>query len=90
MKQEELIKNIDKLHTTLLGIKRIKKNLNLNNEDVIKYLREIILDNNTIIYKHGKNWYCENKGIKITINASSYTIITVHQMNWIKILKMLY
>ena len=26
----------------------------------------------------GKNWYIENGAIKITINATSYTIITAH------------
>ncbi len=31
-----------------------------------------------MIYKQGKNWYCEIENIKITINSYSYTIITAH------------
>ncbi|MDE5910121.1 MAG: DUF3781 domain-containing protein [Lachnospiraceae bacterium] len=27
----------------------------------------------------GKNWYCEVDGIKITVNAHSYTIITAYR-----------
>lgn len=74
----DLIKNIDKLHTTGLGLKRIKNNLNLK-EDPINYLKNIILDKNNSIIKKGKNYYCENKDIVITINSYSYTIITAHK-----------
>lgn len=31
-----------------------------------------------VIYKQGKNWYCEVDNIKITINSYSYIIITAH------------
>ena len=74
----ELINNINKLHTTNLGVSRIKRNLNIN-EDVVKYCKKIILDKNSNIYKKGKNYYCENNNIKITINSYSYTIITAHK-----------
>ena len=73
----ELLLNIDKVHTTKLGIERIKKNLKIN-EDVILYCKNIILNKNSKIYKQGKNWYIENNNIKITINSYSYTIITAH------------
>lgn len=78
MDKERLLTNIDKVHTTKLGIERIKKNLNLDTNDVVEYCKNKVLDKKCNIYKQGKNWYCEIDNIKITINAYSYTIITVH------------
>ncbi len=78
MNQEILLANIDKIHTTSMGIQRIKKNLNLDIEDVVTYCKNKILDNNCAIYKQGKNLYCAIDNIKITINSYSYTIITAH------------
>ncbi len=72
-----LLFNIDKLHTTELGIKRIKKNL-LINSDVVLFCQKKILDKQCEIYQKGKNWYCIVDNIIITINAYSYTIITAH------------
>ncbi|MCI8833196.1 MAG: DUF3781 domain-containing protein [Clostridia bacterium] len=78
MNKEVLLTNIYKLHTTKMGIDRIKKNLKLDTNDVVKYCENKILDNNCNIYKKGKNWYCEIDNIIITINSYSYTIITAH------------
>ena len=78
MDKDILLKNIDKLHTTLLGEIRIKKNLGIS-FDVVSYCKKKILDKNSIIYKKGKNWYCEIDDIIITINSYSYTIITAHK-----------
>ena len=78
MNKEVLLSNIDKLHTTEMGIDRIKKNLKLDINDVVEYCENKILDNNCNIYKKGKNWYCEIDKIIITINSYSYTIITAH------------
>ena len=75
----ELLLNIDKVHTTQMGVSRIKKNLHID-EDVIEYCKKIILDKNSNIYKKGKNYYCEIDNIRITINSYSYTIITAHLM----------
>jgi len=77
---EILLANIDKIHTTMLGINRIKKNLKIDC-DVINYCKKIILDINSVIYKKGKNWYCENNNVRITINSFSYTIITAHKIS---------
>ena len=44
----DLIKNIDKLHTTELGVIRIKKNLKIDVDDVVEYLKNKILDNSYI------------------------------------------
>lgn len=76
--KEILLSNIDKLHTTEIGIDKIKRNLKINTENVVKYCKEKILDNNCNIYKQGKNWYCEVDNIIITVNSYSYTIITAH------------
>jgi hypothetical protein len=76
--KEILLSNIDKLHTTEMGIDRIKRNIKINTENVVKYCKEKILDNNCNIYKQGKNWYCEVDNIIITVNSYSYTIITAH------------
>ena len=78
MNKEILLKNLDKVHTTEMGIDRIKKNLNLDNNNVVQYCKSKVLDKNCNIYKQGKNWYCEIDNIKITINSYSYTIITAH------------
>ena len=74
----ELLFNIDKVHTTKMGIDRIKKNLNIDS-DVVEYCKNKVLDKDCNIYKKGKNWYCEIDNIIITINSYSYTIITAHR-----------
>lgn len=76
--KEILLANIDKVHTTEMGIARIRKNLKLDTDDVVEYCKNKILDKKSTIYKQGKNWYCEIGNIKITINSYSYTIITAH------------
>lgn len=73
-----LLDNIDKIHTTELGVGRIRKNLNLETNDVVAFCKNKVLDKNCRIYKQGKNWYCEIDNIKITVNSYSYTIITAH------------
>ena len=75
-----LINNLDKIHTTKMGYERIKNNLKLNDIDIITYCKNIILNNNCLITRKGKNWYCKTNNIIITINASSYTIITAHKI----------
>lgn len=74
---EELIKNINKIHTTEMGVTRIKKNLNINS-DVVEYVKNIILNEFSTITKIGKNYYITYKNIIITVNIHSYTIITAH------------
>ena len=76
--KEKLLSNIDKVHTTKMGIDRIKKNLKIDTNDVVEYCKNKVLDKSCNIYKQGKNWYCEIDNIKITINSYSYTIITAH------------
>ncbi len=80
MDKHILLNNLDKIHTTEMGIDRIKRNLNLDVKDVVSYLKNVILNENCIIYRYGKNYYCELKPIRITINSYSYTIITAHKI----------
>lgn len=78
--KKTLFDNLDKLHTTEMGIQRIQKNLKLDIEDVVDYCKNKILDKSCIIYRQGKNWYCEVDHIRITVNAYSFTIITAHRL----------
>ncbi len=75
----DLIQNIEKLHTTELGTKRIKNNLSLEIENVVLWCKIKILDNHAVIEKRGKNWYITIEPYEITVNASAYTIITAHK-----------
>lgn len=50
----DLITNIEKLHTTELGVQRIKKNLSLDTDDVVKWCKEAI-NQADIIIGQGKN-----------------------------------
>lgn len=80
-KKHELIQNLDKLHTTELGVGRIKKNLSLDVDNVVKWCRSKILNSNAIITGIGKNWYIRIDSCEITVNVYSYTIITAHKIN---------
>lgn len=78
MKMNSLLENIEKIHTTTLGAKRIKQNLQIEVDDIVKWCKEKVLDNKSIIERVGKNYYVTILNYKITINAYSYTIITAH------------
>lgn len=76
---KQLLENIDRLHTTQLGINRIRKNLKLDTEKVVDFCKSLILDEKCRIYRQGKNWYCETGNIRLTVNSYSNTIITAHR-----------
>ena len=76
--ENDLILNLGKLHTTKMGVDRIKKNLNITVDDVVKWCRNKIKSSDAIIERKGKNWYISIENYKITVNAHSYTIITAH------------
>ena len=80
--KNELLQNIEKLHTTPMGVDRIKKNLGLGAEagDSVLWCRNKIMSPACAISRAGKNWYCQIDGAKITVNAYSYTIITAHRI----------
>jgi hypothetical protein len=79
--RENLMSNLDKIHTTELGKERIKKNLCLTVDDVVKWCIENIRDKNSVILREGKNWYITINNCTITVNAYSFTIITAHKIN---------
>lgn len=77
--KSELVLNLDKLHTTDLGLVRIKKNLSLDVDDVIEWCRKKIQSPNASIIRKRKSCYAEIADFEITINAYGYTIITAHK-----------
>ncbi len=74
----QLLRNLDKLHTTKLGRIRIEHNLSLTNRDVIAFCKEKILNPEAIMNRKGKHWYVKIDHIIVTINANSFTVITAH------------
>lgn len=80
MNKEVLLSNLEKIHSTEMGIMRIRKNLQLTDEDVIDFCKGLIKNNKSNIYKKGKNWYIEFDDMRLTINSYSYTIITAHKI----------
>ncbi len=75
----ELLNHLDQLHTTELGILRIKRNLSLDTENVVDWCKTKISSPNALIERKGKNWYVNIDSCILTINAYSYTIITAHK-----------
>ena len=78
MHNNDLLANLDKIHTTELGAARIKRNLKLETEDAVNWCVQKARQADGIIRK-GKNWYVYTDNSVITINAHSYTIITAHR-----------
>lgn len=81
MNERILLDSLDKLHTTPMGIDRIRRNLGLGEIDVVEWCKSKILDPLAVIQRQGKNWYITIDGSIITVNDSSYTIITVHRVD---------
>ncbi len=87
---QNLIINIDKIHTTQMGVGRIVKNTGLFehfyqksreniNDEIINFCRDVIKNNDTKITVRGKNYYIEHDNIIWTVNQHSFTIITAHK-----------
>jgi len=76
--ENELTQNIAKIHTTELGILRIRRNLKLTTEDVVSWCKQKTLQADEVV-RRGKNWYIYVDDVVITVNARSYTIITAHE-----------
>lgn len=62
-----------------MGIDRIKKNLG-NAEEPVSYCISKLETKESIVTKKGKNYYVETDDCIITINSSSFTIITAHKL----------
>lgn len=76
---KELLRNLDKLHTTELGEVRIKRNLSLDTDHVVDWCKAKIASADAVITRNGKNWYVHVDHCILTVNAYSYTIITAHR-----------
>jgi len=81
MKETKLLPNSDKIHTTALGMERIKRNLCLEVDDIVGWCKQKIADKNSSVVRTGKNLYVNTEDYTITIHANSYTIITAHKNN---------
>lgn len=80
MQEKDIVlKNMDKIHTTEMGVGRISKNLGISG-DVVEYCKNKILKEESIVEHKGKNYYVTIDDCIITINSSSYTIITAHKL----------
>lgn len=77
MHKKTLLENIGKIHTTEMGIARIQKNLAISDEPV-NYCISKLKQENSVVEKKGKNYYVYADDCTITINSSSFTIITAH------------
>ena len=71
-----LINNLHKLHTTELGKQRILKNLRITVANPVEWCKTQILDGNSFVESRGKNFYVSTQDFIITINRTSFTIIT--------------
>lgn len=78
---ELLLANLEHLHTTDLGAERLRNNLHLDVDDVTRWCKTVIRSPASKIIRKGKNWYVTMDGCTITVNATSYTIITAHRNN---------
>lgn len=80
MQEKDIVlKNMDKIHTTEMGVGRISKNLGITG-DVVEYCKNKILKEESLVEHKGKNYYVTIDDCIITVNASSYTIITAHKL----------
>ena len=78
MHKETLLENVDKIHTTEMGVSRIQRNLGIADEPV-SYCISKLKKKASVVKKEGKNYYVDVDDCIITINSSSYTIITAHK-----------
>lgn len=72
---------MDQIHTTRLGIERIKRNLGVDSDDIVTWCKAKMSQKEAVSYKQGKNWYVEVENYRFTVNASSYTMITAHKID---------
>ena len=76
--RQTLLQSLSHIHTTPMGVERIKRNIRLSEGDVVTYCKEKIASPNCEITRQGKNYYCKIDDIIITVNSFSFTIITAH------------
>ena len=78
--KQEFLSNLHRMHTTVLGEERIRRNLGLAAADVVGWCAEQSRLPGSCIVRRGKNWYICTGACEITVNAHSYTVITAHRL----------
>ena len=78
MHKKVLLENIDRIHTTEMGVERIQRNLGISDEPVSYCILKLKKEDSKVA-KKGKNYYIDVDDCIITINSSSFTIITAHK-----------
>lgn len=78
MHKKTLLENVEKIHTTEMGVARIQRNLGID-EEPVGYCISKLEKEESAVTKEGKNYYVEVDGCRITINSTSFTIITAHK-----------
>ena len=78
--KEELKQRIEHIDTTSLGYDRIKRNLQLQNDEPVEFFIKCIRENSSLVRKEGKNYYVYIRDIIITINSSTLNVITAHKL----------
>lgn len=78
LNSEIFIENMEKLHTTTLGIQRLQNNLLIKEKDVVRWCKNKIKQSNAKFKRQGKNYYIRVDDYEITVNANTFTIITGH------------
>ena len=75
---EEIQKRFDEIHTTPMGIDRIKRNLMLTCPDsaVVDWCKARIAAPDASFTLKGKNWYITSSNAVFTLNKYSMTVIT--------------
>lgn len=80
LSKDKFLSAAENIHTTVLGELRIKRNLGLENTDVIAFCKRIIQNKKCEIYRQGKNYYFKLDNTVLTVNVKSYTVITAHNV----------
>ena len=75
---EEIQKRFGEIHTTPMGIDRIKRNLALTCPDdaVVDWCKRRITAPDASFTQKGKNWYVTSSNAVFTLNKYSMTVIT--------------
>ena len=74
----ELRYKLHMLHTTQLGERRIKENLDLDS-DPVDFCRVLMAKEGAQAVRQGKNYYITCDGVEMTVNAGNMTLITAHR-----------
>ena len=75
--KETLLAALPRLHTTPLGLTRLRRNLCLSEDtDPVAFCRDLLSREDCTVLHLGKNLYCRAENVLLTIHARSYTLIT--------------